>query len=557
MPPKTQVNSATGIMGPSGSGKSCLLATYAKYVWRRWHKVTLYYTSDGGGFPAEVQACIAAGIMRAFRMYTRDTPEGDLSFETCQRAAQGWWPKRINPSTGEVPPGVEMVPPIAQAFEMRCPTGHVLKTVPSQSLLIPTLCPICKTMIGKGEMRVQKTLTRTPGFEDVGAVCYDGLTSMLAWELRDMGHRSGRLELKGEEGSIGGKVVSGDLKFGGSTRSHVGFVQARGEELVHLTLGIPNLVVPPLFTMLTHEDVDERSLSIRGPKISGRAKTDEAPQWFGNMLEAAKIPALQGSGEQRVLYLSEFTDDRGVRHLCKHRGSPGTMPAYLIDPVEDPAHPELAFTQFNLGVFFEMLDGALERRIADVRLEFPDAPGVPEGWVEIGGSVVVPGPTTTGEGEQPTPIPSQYAPTGVAFPPSPPLRSAAPAAPSIAPRRRVRPGAPPAPPAAVPTLPPAPVEAATAEPVVPPASTAPAPPAPPAPPATPVPSSVAVAPPAGRRPTPARSPAGTPAGVVVNGPTVARPVQVAPRAPAAAPRPPVSPSQPTLPGTGPASTVTP
>ena len=35
MPPKTQVNSATGIMGVTGSGKSSLLATLAKYVWRR------------------------------------------------------------------------------------------------------------------------------------------------------------------------------------------------------------------------------------------------------------------------------------------------------------------------------------------------------------------------------------------------------------------------------------------------------------------------------------------------------------------------------------------
>lgn len=441
------------------SGKSSLLATLAKYVWRHWHMVSILYSSDGGGFPAELQACIAAGIVRVFRMYTRDPGDLGLSFETCQRACQGWLPRKINPATGEVEPGVEMVPPVALRFEMRCADGHLVKTVPSESLLLATICPTCRKPVTRADMRVQKTLTRNRGFENVGAVMYDGLSSMLAWELREMGHRAGRLELKGEEGSIGGKVISGDLKFGGSTRSHVGFVQARGEELVHLTLGIPNLVVPPIFTMLTHEDVDERSLSIIGPKISGRAKTDEAPQWFGNMLETAKIPALQGAGEQRILYLNEFTDPRGVRHLCKHRGSPGTMPAYLIDPPEDQAHPELAFTQFNLGLFFEMLDAALDKRIDEVKTEFPDAPGLPEGVVEVGDMSIVAGPTgpavPTVQPVQPVQVVnvpltvSGQAVATVAAPASPAVQNAPPTAPA-APRARARRASSPQPPASAP-----------------------------------------------------------------------------------------------------------
>jgi hypothetical protein len=584
MPPKTQVNSATGIMGVTGSGKSSLLATLAKYVWRRWHKVTLYYNSDGGGFPAEIQACVALGIMRVFRMYTRDPNDQGLSFETCQRACQGWWPKRIDPATGEVAPGVEMIPPVALRFEMRCPEGHVVKIVPSEALLTPTVCPQCRKPVTKADMRVSKTVARNKGFEDVGAVQYDGLSSMLAWEMRDMGHRAGRLELKGEESSIGGKVSSGDLKFGGSTRSHVGFVQARGEELVHITLGIPNLVVPPTFTMLTHEDVDERSLSIIGPKIAGRAKTDEAPQWFGNMLETAKIPALQGNGEQRILYLNEFTDPRGVRHLCKHRGSPGTMPAYLIDPPEDPARPDLAFTGFNLGLFFEMLDGALDRRIEEVKAEFPDAPGLPEGIVEVGDNSIQSAPMNTQEGTGPTAMstgpatlstppatqapvapPAAAAPRGrkrtAAVPPPPPAQPAIPAATS--PAVSAPPGAPLAPEASTP----APVAETAAAPV--PAATAPAPvptptpaPTPPvtAPPALSGAVRPGVAPPPGRRPSaPAPShpaaaavaapttatptppvPGGTPAGMTVTGPAAARPTAVSPRAPAAAPRPPAA-----------------
>lgn len=572
MPSKTQVNSATGIMGVTGSGKSSLLATLAKYVWRQYHKVTLYYNSDGGGFPAEIQACVAVGIMRVFRMYTRDPGDAGLSFETCQRACQGWWPKRIDPTTGEVAPGVEMVPPVALRFEMRCADGHLVKSVPSESLLTAAICPTCKKPVTKQDMRVTKTIARNKGFEDVGAVMFDGLSSMLAWELREMGHRAGRLELKGEESSIGGKVKSGDLSFGGSTRSHVGFVQARGEELVHLTLGIPNLVVPPVFTMLTHEDVDERSLSIIGPKISGRAKTDEAPQWFGNMLETAKIPALQGNGEQRILYLAEFTDTRGVRHLCKHRGSPGTMPAYLVDPPEDPDHPEIAFTGFNLGLFFEMLGTALDQRIAQVQQEFPDAPGVPDGIVEIGDSTIHHGPAAPTLAAGPTTLTQGQPLAGApAAPPATPPPAAAPAAPvARAPRGRAQKAAS-APPAAIPVLAPAapaPVETEPSLPLeeAPPAPT-PAlpeptpPPSPVVPPASTVPVQatasaprpVGVAPPAGRRPS-ASAPrsssvptatatstppaAGTLPGMGVSGPAAPRPVAAAPRAPAAAPRPP-------------------
>lgn len=537
--PKTQVNSATGIMGVTGAGKSSLALTLAKHLWRNWKKTLLYYTCDGGGFPAAVQEGQALGIIRVFRMLTRDPGGLDLSFETCYRACQGWWPRKINPATGEVPPGVEMVPPVMVRFSMHCTQGHLLKSVPNEGMLTPTMCPTCKRIINKQEMLVQKTVQPTPGFEQVGGVFYDGLTSMLSWEMRELGQRAGRLELKGEEAAIGGKVISGDLRFGGTTRSHVGFAQTRGEELVHLTLGIPNLVVPPVFTMLTHEDVDERSLSILGPKIAGRAKTDEAPQWFGNMLEAAKIPAQTGTGEQRVLYLSEFTDGRGVRHLCKHRGAPGTMPPMLLDPPDTDEHPEGAFTQFNLGVFFTMLDLALDQGIAKAREEFPDAPGVVDGWQEIGGEVIT---------QPPAPVPVQAGPptlgganpgTATPTPPPQPVAAAAPAAPT-APQVAVKPRAAAA-------RKPAAAKAPTAPPAVAPAPAAPEPvsqaaeaPAPVAEAPTPAPTPAPAAP-AAPQAQAARPGIASPAG---SRPVPRAATPVARQAPAAAPRPPAAAPKP-------------
>src|SRR5665213_2393207 len=324
----THVNSATLIMGVTGSGKSALLATLARYLWKTYKRVTVIHSTDGGGIPTQVQALMEAGIIWLYRLRTRDLADGSLSFETCYRATQGWLPRTVNRATGETTPGCEMVPPITEAYAMHCPQGHLVKTVPFQSMLTPSLCPTCKVLTDKSNAKVAKTSHPTKGFEQIGAICFDGLTSMLSWMMSDMGQRSGRLELKGEEGAIGGKIISGDLKLGGNTRSHVGFAQSRAEELVLNSLSIPNLVVPPVFTALTMEATDEGGLSIRGPKLAGRARTDEGPSWFGNCLETAVVKTDKDERQFR-LYLSEYTDAEGVRHLCKHRAAPGTMPPYL------------------------------------------------------------------------------------------------------------------------------------------------------------------------------------------------------------------------------------
>ena len=55
------------VMGLTGSGKSCLLATYADYIWKRHKKVTLYYAIDPGGVPSIVRKYMALGIIRLWR----------------------------------------------------------------------------------------------------------------------------------------------------------------------------------------------------------------------------------------------------------------------------------------------------------------------------------------------------------------------------------------------------------------------------------------------------------------------------------------------------------
>lgn len=565
-------NSATLIIGPTGSGKSSLAYTLGEYLWLTFQKVLYYYNCDGGGFPAKVQEGIALGFIKGFRMRTRDPGDGGLAFETCYRAAQGWWPRRINPQTCEVEPGVEMVPPIAKRLQMVCPNGHILRTVVTQSQLTPGKCPTCQVMVTTQNMQITPTMTYSKGFEDRGGVFFDGLTSMLSWEMMELGQRAGRLELKGEEGAIGGKVVSGDLKFGGVTRSHVGFAQTRGEELCHLSMGIPNLLVPPVFTALTMETTDDAALSIVGPKIAGRAKTDEAGQWVGNCWETAKVPAETGSGEQFVLFLSEFTDAQGRRHLLKHRGAPGTMP----DVLKDPPNGTDPFSQFNLGLAFKMLEEALSSGVASAKQRYPDAPGVVDGIMEYGDGgqpqpaapptagtaptvaaapVAAGGPRrmTVGQPVPAAPPPQPPKPNGQAGEPvavaetpepAPVAVAAAPVLPAAVKPRTRGPSKPKAAaqPAVAPVQPDAPVVATTPAPapaqVALPMAPAPMPAAQPARPAsTQAPAArVGVAPPAGARPPVVTGPVPRPPAAAPRPPAMARPNQAPPTA-QPAPRP--------------------
>lgn len=538
-----RVNSAMLVMGPTGSGKSSLLATLIEWAWETFKLKSRLTTTDGGGFPTRIQGLMQKGIAEVWRARTRDLPDGSLSFETCLRAAAGWWPQRLNHRTGECPPGERLIPPITEQYVMHCPAGHPLKTVAFRALLTPQMCPICKVHVTGANMQVTKSARQTPGFEQVGLNLFDGLSSMLSWMLQDMGQRAGKLELKGEEGAIGGKIHSGDLKLGGNTRSHIGFAQSRAEELALLSLTIPNLIHPPVWTALTDEATDEGGLAIKGPKLAGHARTADAPSWFGDCLETA---VEKDDRDRRVyrLYLSEYVDTGGVRHLCKNRASPGTLPPYLEDPPIDGNEATTAFSQFNLGVFRTLEDKALERTIGDLGERFPDAPGLPaEPWVTVGGPAPPP-LEPTGEGSATGPTlgpPGSSAPAGVAqaapAPAAPTVRKAAPPPPKgtkAKPAAAATAAASAAPTTPAPAQPAAEAEASAVPLEAAPPTASPAPPTPapapaPAPAAAPAPRPPAPAP---ARTAPAAAPAPRPAPVRPAAPAAPQP---APQAPQPAP----------------------
>lgn len=435
--PARRIFTATLILGVPGAGKTSLLATFAEYLWETYQKILLLYSWDGGAIPTGLQKLMRQGLIRFWRARTRSA-EG-LGIETIYLATKGYWPAKIIAETGETSPAVRLVPPVTVQYTVTCrKTGELLAQLPAANLIGPIYCTPCKTIHPPAECNVAEDVHRTKGFEQVGGVAFDGLTSMGSVVLDHMDESRGAGQIGGEKSAFGGTVVSGSVKFGGSNRADIGFGQTRARQCVHNSLSIPYLVEGPVFTALSMEATDEGGLPIVGAKLPGRAATDEASAWFGNVFEMGKVTD-EAAREHFALFLRPFTDAQNRRHLLKTSASPTGLPDKLVDPLGQP------WTQANLGLVFKLLDADLARAIGG-----DTAPKV-ETPTEYGEAfqltaAAVPPPTAAGA----TPIPPLATPAPAATPT--PVAGAAGAGstpPAVVPRKRSAAAAPPTPVAGV------------------------------------------------------------------------------------------------------------
>lgn len=432
------VNTSTLLIGVTGSGKTTLLATAAEYLYETYGEISGYYFADLGGYPDRMNALIHHGIVRVFRMRTRGM---DLSFETAQLSSMGYWPAQVlDPMTGEVPYGVPMIPPVRRLYHQTCTCGHT-RTLRAKSQLAVGNCPNCSQRIAVAATKVVEEQSLTPGLDKIRMRMYDGLTSFSEWYLQDLSKRS---ELAGEMGAIGGVVNSGDLSFRGNNRAQVGFAQTRAHELVSNSLSIPHQRIMPLWTALTDETSDQGGrLTIVGPKLAGSAKTEIAGAWFGNTLEAATVEGEKPGSKVRRLYLNEFIDAEGRRHILKHRSDPRYVPEYLEDAPYSPGEPPQEIcTNFSLGVFFRHLQIADTKALEAVATRFPNAPGLSSMPLTLDLGIADAAPATsapqapaapglkrpTGGGlKRPAAVPKSLASPGASTPASTPVTAPAPA----------------------------------------------------------------------------------------------------------------------------------
>lgn len=370
-----RIFTATLIIGVSGAGKTSLLATFAEYLWETYQKILFLYSWDGGAIPTQIQRKMRQGLIRFWRVRTRS--EGGLALETLYLATKGYLPAELNVETGETPPAVRMVGPLVTKYDATCPKGHHLHSVIAQSLLKPVLCKECNRLIQRPEMIVSEQVHQNKGFEAIGGVSYDGLSSMCGVVLEEMDRMRGHGLIGGEKSSFGGNVVSGTQRWGGNNRADVGFAQTRANQFVNNSLSIPNLVEGPVFTALSTEG-EERGLPAVGINLPGQAAFGQAPAWFGNICEAGATVDSDGKSHF-TLHVRPFTDSAGRRHLLKTSASPFGVPDQLVDPAENEGAP---FSEFNLGRLFRLLDEDLANSLkADTTA---GVPGGSAGVVQFG-----------------------------------------------------------------------------------------------------------------------------------------------------------------------------
>jgi hypothetical protein len=394
-----RLNSSTLILGETKAGKTTLLATAAEWLWEEHRKVLFLCTAELGGFSARVEQRIRQGLIRPWRMRTRDDEANSLSFETLHLASKGYVPARfVDALTGEVERGVPLVAPTTTVYTQYCGECDAeVQRTRFRSKLKAATCPGCRKPVTLQNSRSAQTTMQTPGFEAIGSFGYDGLTSFSDWLLQDMSHRK---NLEGEKAALGGDIESGSLTFRGNNRSQVGMAQTRIHELVANSLGIPNLIVMPFWTAISHESSDDTGrLTVIGPKLAGDAKTYIAPSWFGNCTEA--IVATNDRGEYiRRLYVSQWYDNSNRRHLCGHRGDPRFMQTFYEDePYTDEQGPRSMCTGFSLAFFLREIEQSIQKGIAAD--DMPDVPGmaaIPASYGDVAEEAQEVASSTTGTG---------------------------------------------------------------------------------------------------------------------------------------------------------------
>jgi hypothetical protein len=379
-PQRPLIDTATLLMGPTGSGKTSLIDTFARWLWKKYKKTTLLYSVDPGGVGAGIKALVPRGIVRVWKVGNRiEVPE------TLSLATMGYWPAEINPETGEASANVDLVSPVLETWTMYCPQGHVVAEARYHSLLGKTAkkCPKCGGMcqLSTPGVKVTSRSEVTPGFEDVGAVAYDGLTSMSEW-IMEYQEKCG---ITGKNGvSAAGKVItSGGLKWGSADRPHYGFAQGRAIEWVKNSIKIPFLWAEPLFTCHEMKGDDEAQLSFYGPKLAGKALAGSFGGKIGNCLGTAAAKDEDGNTVWR-LYVQPWSAEDNVPHACKNRAKARSVWAEVAPNGYLQDSPGEEFSKFNLGFFYDHLNAALDEEKRKALEEFADAPGLPTGVVGTG-----------------------------------------------------------------------------------------------------------------------------------------------------------------------------
>lgn len=400
-------NSTTGIYGLSGAGKTSLIATAAEYNYETFGKITLYYSSDLGGWGNKLLSLIRLGIVRAWYVRNHINP-----LETIELATRGAWPAEIlEPETGHADPSVPLIMPTRIAFALTCPNGHRVTRADSEAGFqggYAAPCPTCGVVTSLANGSVSQVLVQHSMFSKVGMRAYDSMTQLCDWGMEDLQQQAaaGTLPTTSSGGSVLGAaeaVRSGSMNFSAGSDRHVGFIQNRTYAWIGNVRAIAGHTLPPVMTFGVEQGKaqdESGGVPCLGPKIAGNARTAWVPGWLGNMLHASREPNKDGNMVYRLWLVNHLDprDPRQIPYQAKQRGEPWGIPDFLEDPYDEDKEKRdaMAWTVCSLKNFYQLQQRQMVQILARDAQKFPGAPALQakqdeDTEVEVG--VVTPGST--------------------------------------------------------------------------------------------------------------------------------------------------------------------
>jgi len=327
------------LYGAGGLGKTTFIAHVAAMLAKQG-KRTRVVTADGGG-SRPYQPLVEEGIVDCWQI---DLWDEESIFATYNLATKGWWPE--DPAEPN-----SVLRPCKEEYR-ECPLCAADMKLVGPG--VPTTCPICKKALPQGT-RPRKKFRLINGFENIGAVCFEGLTAFgenLKKRLREIDPSGGR------------SIKDGDFTISALGQQHYGDAQTYMQQFVANSRTLP--VDTVVWTALELRGSDDGyGKSVYGPALPGKKLTSLCIPWFTDVLHLDGVVKVQANG-QPVLDASGLQVVERMCYLEKHF-PPDTKPfgfeAKSSAPLEGEMAKVIPFlpTRNNAEFFFTELEAAKAR----------------------------------------------------------------------------------------------------------------------------------------------------------------------------------------------------
>ena len=279
------------VYGESGSGKTTIVSTLAKWIYKAFGLTTRLVSSEGWE-PIANDELISSGVLSAFNVSTRKLLLADM-----RKLSKGYWPKVVEEEVA--------------VFDEN------------------------QIQIGTKKAKVRRIVEDAASFSKVGMYAIETLDGIAD---RFMSHIIKEEKIGTDDRgkprviSVGPQAASGRYEedgevFGGNSQGHYNIVQTEMYNLITAFGGLGGNVKLIIFT--SHVGTGQlKGENVFAPLIVGEARNAKVPSWVGDCWHVEETPKIMDESgnliqqrEIRAWYESHRENSlmEGPRFLCKSR----------------------------------------------------------------------------------------------------------------------------------------------------------------------------------------------------------------------------------------------